>query len=161
MAKKKNYKQPPPRKQSRLGEFITWIIIIIVVAVIGYFIYDRRLSDAPKVEKETEAKSTKPISGQIRLLNGTWDNNSGRSTITFTNNQYSMDFPSVEGGQSLTGAFQVSNDTIFLYTDSQSNLCAGTNATYVFSHDKKKLNTKLVNDNCLKRSTQMQEGWHK
>ncbi|MFA8451476.1 MAG: hypothetical protein ACEPOW_12350 [Bacteroidales bacterium] len=166
---RKNTKKVNNKPRTSVRELFIWVILIVLALYIGYIGYDKNLkfkSTSQNVEdtiKHVNKKNieTTGIPQVIKDLNGDWNNNSDGSTITFTNNLYSIDFPSVDGGTKINGAFKINEDTLFMTTNSNSKTCAFENGVYLFAIKNKKLNTKLIKDNCIKRKTRMLSGWNR
>lgn len=173
--KQKNTPTPPTTPKTSVREVIIWIIIILLAGYLGYLAFDKKLKFEPNSEEQTQANdsisqhsennknmpstsNTLPLS--IKQLNGTWNSLEGGSTISFTNNQYIMDFQSVDGGSNIKGAFRINGDTLLL-TSSSSSLCSNETGLYLFKIENKQLMANIIQDNCVKRSSRMTRGWQK
>lgn len=153
------------KKKNKSNLLIAWIIIIASLIVLGYFLYPRvapwfkesiqqEKPPARQEKKEAVKTSAHPLSAHV------WVNELDGSMMSLKGNgRFSIDFPSVESTDNISGQYAIdSNKIIFQYDISEKD-CQGGKGTYNYTILDEKLELKTIDDDCDSRRELMTSGW--
>ncbi|MBK9290494.1 MAG: hypothetical protein IPM52_02515 [Bacteroidetes bacterium] len=111
--------------------------------------------DTAANEGATPENNRKPKITTEPALAGTWVSNSSSAMITFSNNTYTLEMPSVEETQLISGSFAIQDGVLVLKTSSGPAACNNTTGRYTYMLKEDDLRLKLQSDGCRLRSMQL------
>lgn len=153
------------------------LVVLLLLAVIAFaasYVYLRKQNGdaAPKsipsskeqLMQTTSGENTKTESiaskAEKTILEGTWVSTDNGAMLTFSADQYTIDFPSVEAVQPMKGSFLV-KETMLELLSSNDPKCISAIGRYSFTFKDGDLHLKLTDDSCLRRSNLLGAVWFK
>lgn len=106
-----------------------------------------------------ERKKIDEIPPQPTWLEGTWVSSSNGAMLTFKDNTFSMDFPSVENRSPLEGRFVLNGKKIEFTGTQKDDICGQQIGKYTVSPDGKDIVIKCLSDDCNRRASNLEASW--
>lgn len=189
--KRKSRSKTHKHSKSQPGIILILLLIVVAAIVLSYFItggnygqYFNRMKETitsvsnPENEQNTntltgakttdsEEKSTanlpvpkeKPV--QKTVLEGTWVSTLNGAMLTFKDNTFQVEFPSIEERPKLKGHFRVTDNTIHLVNTLSDDLCGMKEGVYSFEIKGEDLILSVQNDSCKMRKENLSTDWFK
>jgi len=164
----KRKKTAAPRRRSTKSKNKSWLqsllyilLVLLVLTAIalaaGYVYVRKNKNDLRPKTTDTEQTQSQPID---TTLNGTWINAGNGNMLTVKNENFTLDFPSVESKKSKHGKFFVNDKHIVIET-SETDDCSTGKGTYTFVLDNENLTISALNDACSLRKNLFAQSWYK
>lgn len=189
--KRKSRSTAHKRFKSQPGTILVLLLIIVAAIVLSYFItggnysqYFNRMKEtitsvsdsdneqttdsstttnmADNAENRSQklpAQKEKPI--QKTALEGTWVSTLNGAMLTFKDNTFQVEFPSIEERPKLKGHFKILANSLHLVNTLSDDLCGMKEGVYSFEIKGDDLTLSAQNDLCKMRKENLSTDWFK
>ncbi|MCK9453352.1 MAG: hypothetical protein M0Q90_16765 [Bacteroidales bacterium] len=189
--KRKSNTASRKRGKYQPGTILVLLLIIVAAIVLSYFITDgnyRQYFNRMKEtitstyntdnEQSTDNSTTTNLAGsqenssiippgqkdkpiQKTTLEGTWVSTLNGAMLTFKDNTFQVEFPSIEERPKLKGHFKISNNSLHLVNTLSDDLCGMKEGVYSFEIEGDDLILSVQNDSCKMRKENLSTNWFK
>lgn len=106
-----------------------------------------------QVEAEAEGQSSE------RLVSGTWISSINSTMLTFSENNYTIDFMSVEAPSPMNGTFKIEGEKATFSDD--SGRCTNIKGIYRIAFQDSIMVLETIEDDCPKRAASLDSDWRR
>lgn len=179
------------RAKNQPGIILVLLLIIVAAIVLSYFVtggnykqYFNRMketitsvsdtdneqatenSTSTKIADSAEKPSKNPPAQKEKTtkktaLEGTWVSTLNGAMLTFKDNTFQVEFPSIEERAKLKGHFKISNNSLHLVNTLSDDLCGMKEGVYSFEMKNGDLILSAQNDPCKMRKENLSTEWFK
>jgi|GEM_PF-893979 len=189
--KRKSSSMARKRAKNQPGIILVLLLIIVAAIVLSYFVtggnyrqYFNRMKDtisavsdtdneettenltttkiadsSEKASKKTPSQKQNPT--QKTALEGTWVSTLNGAMLSFKDNTFQLEFPSIEERPKLKGHFKISNNSLQLVNTLSDDLCGMKEGVYSFDFKGEDLILSAQNDPCKMRKENLSTDWFK
>ncbi len=173
-----NAKRRKSNKSKKPGDFATMLLVFILLAIVAaiaaYFLMQRSANNQPKPATETEKQQErtsqperpgttgtmeKPVAKTA--LEGVWVSRNDGAMLTFHQDTFSIDIPSVDNHIFLKGTFALNGSQITFSYPVGKSPCQQQKGTYTYKIADGSMNLKVFSDNCAPRKNTLVATWDK
>lgn len=177
------------RAKNQPGIILVLLLIIVAAIVLSYFVtggnysqYFNRMKDtfssisvsdhSEEAEHMTETTETSEKLSETlpsqqektalkTALEGTWVSTLNGAMLTFKDNTFQVEFPSIEERAKLKGHFKIAANNIHLVNTLSDDLCGMKEGVYSFEFKGEDLILSVQNDPCNMRKENLSTDWFK
>ena len=103
----------------------------------------------------------KPKTIEKTPLEGSWVSMYDGAILTFTGLNFSLDMPSVDSPEKITGKIAIESTIVTFYNTGGKKICLDDEGHYQFTFENDELNFKVIKDQCASRKERMTANWFK
>ncbi|MDZ7743976.1 MAG: hypothetical protein U5Q03_20140 [Bacteroidota bacterium] len=155
------------KNEERRGAF-SWIIVIIALAVIGYFLYPKVYPEVKKFFTGSGVSTEEPenvVNKELQnnpLTGFTWVSElDGAMMELKSNGSFTVDFPGVDDRRKIFGHFKLDGQRIIFINHPSTAICVAEEGVYKYELKDGDLKFDIISDGCTHRKEHMGMGWFK
>jgi len=164
-----NKSKPKKKRKTKFSPWLILVFVLIIIAAlamgIGYYltnsknpaVHDWATTEEAKAEPKLKETTSKII--EKTPLEGSWVSYYDGAILTFTGLNFTLDLPSVDSPEKITGKVAIENTIVTFYYTSGKKSCIDVEGHYQFSFDNEELTFKVIKDLCNSRKERMTANW--